>query len=409
MSDRQKYKDIAPRTQVNLTRAPAAVATAGLPAPAISPEFTAQSPTNTKPRAPSGRWAAPNNKDEKPSEGSGFHRFGGGGTTAGGASGGVVSLGAGGFALASMNQNNVTMANAILSQMITQPKRYEDFAALDIITNEDLLHADPADQRLNDMQLYRQQDGTYRSAESYARSGEDVQALINSGRAAPAVNLRGVRQDVINAIVQASERENVNLGFMFRLIKQESSFDPNADARTSSALGLGQFLDATWAGMQRDHAELRGRSRTDPYASALAVALFVKDNMEAAANEINDHNRNAARNNRPTIQHRFNTTDAYMCHFLGVGNIRDNGSGVGATYFLKELYENPNAIAANDPAFQAAARANRNVFYDRDGSARSYAEVYQFFSAKFGTEGWQQNSGPAMANNSPRGPAPAYM
>jgi hypothetical protein len=65
--------------------------------------------------------------------------------------------------------------------------------------------------------------------------------------------------------------------------------------------------------------------------------------------------------------------DLYLAHFLGAG---------GAAKFLKAHDANPNASAAS--ALPGAARANRWVFYNKDGSPRSFAEIRNRFAAKLG-------------------------
>ena len=66
-------------------------------------------------------------------------------------------------------------------------------------------------------------------------------------------------------------------------------------------------------------------------------------------------------------------TDLYMAHFLGAG---------GAVTFLGALAAAPATAAA--AILPAAAAANRAVFYHRDGSARTVAEVYDRFAVKLG-------------------------
>jgi hypothetical protein len=60
-----------------------------------------------------------------------------------------------------------------------------------------------------------------------------------------------------------------------------------------------------------------------------------------------------------------------MAHFLGPG---------GAAKFLGALAAAPGVAAAT--LLPAAAAANRSVFFERDGSPRSVAEVYRLFAAK---------------------------
>ena len=63
--------------------------------------------------------------------------------------------------------------------------------------------------------------------------------------------------------------------------------------------------------------------------------------------------------------------DLYLAHFLGVG---------GATKFLSVHDRAPGASAAS--LFPSAARANRSIFYDRSGNARSFSEIRDRFAAK---------------------------
>ena len=66
------------------------------------------------------------------------------------------------------------------------------------------------------------------------------------------------------------------------------------------------------------------------------------------------------------------STELYLAHFMGPG---------GAAKFLDAYRDNPNRNAAS--AFPTEARANKGVFFDKDGSPRSLKEVYAFFDKKF--------------------------
>jgi hypothetical protein len=105
-----------------------------------------------------------------------------------------------------------------------------------------------------------------------------------------------------------------------------------------------------------------------------------------------------ARDNQAHLETRLGrplqSVDLYMAHFLGAG---------GATRFLRAHDSNPNGTAA--ASFPDAARANRNVFYKRDGSARSFAEVRNFMAGKLGAGGQIPVSHARAA--APTAPAPA--
>ncbi len=75
------------------------------------------------------------------------------------------------------------------------------------------------------------------------------------------------------------------------------------------------------------------------------------------------------------IGRAMESVDLYLAHFLGAG---------GAAKFLAAHDANPDASAA--AALPSAARANRWVFYNKDGSPRSFAEIRERFAAKLGGE-----------------------
>lgn len=193
------------------------------------------------------------------------------------------------------------------------------------------------------------------------------------------------RDLVGSAIQRAAARTNVDFGYLFNQAKVESGLDPDARARTSSATGLFQFIDQTWLGTVKKHGAAHGLDwaanairgaggryavadpsmrqaildlRNDPDAASAMAAEFAKDNQ--ATLEAN-------------LDRRVESVDLYLAHFLGAA---------GASDFLRAHDAAPDAEAAS--LMPAAARANRNVFYDRDGAPRSFAEIRNRFAAKLG-------------------------
>lgn len=175
----------------------------------------------------------------------------------------------------------------------------------------------------------------------------------------PAVALK-VNVSVEQAIIQAAKKSGMDVGYLFAMAQQESSFDPNARASTSSAKGLYQFLDGTWTGMVKKYGAIYGIRDTNDDKfnagkNAMMGALFARDNEKAIASSIGGRKATA--------------TELYLAHFLGSG---------GANTFLRA---DPSASAAK--TLPAAAKANKNVFYDRaTGKERSIQEVYSFFEKK---------------------------
>ena len=68
-----------------------------------------------------------------------------------------------------------------------------------------------------------------------------------------------------------------------KTMSAESSGNPNARAKTSSATGLFQFIDKTWKGLMRRYPELglTADGRTDPRQQKLAMEKFTQENMSS--------------------------------------------------------------------------------------------------------------------------------
>ena len=64
--------------------------------------------------------------------------------------------------------------------------------------------------------------------------------------------------------------------------------------------------------------------------------------------------------------------ELYIAHFMGAG---------GAAKLIGRAEATPNAAAAD--AFPAAARANRSIFFGKDGRARNFAEVAKKLAGRF--------------------------
>jgi hypothetical protein len=188
------------------------------------------------------------------------------------------------------------------------------------------------------------------------------------------------------AIQQAATSTGVDFGYLLGQARIESGFNPNARARTSSATGLYQFIEQTWLSTVKQHGAKHGLGwaanaihqgangrfsvadpgmrraildmRRDPEAAASMAAEFASDNQDHLEGKLG----------RPV-----ESVDLYLAHFLGAG---------GAARFLSAHQANPNARA--DTLLPASARANRGVFYSKDGSPRSFAEIRDRFAAKLG-------------------------
>lgn len=169
------------------------------------------------------------------------------------------------------------------------------------------------------------------------------------------LSLRKENDDVPSIIREAAKVAGINPLLALTVAQMESSLNPNARARTSSAKGLFQFLDSTWEDMLKRHGNKygipEGTPPTDPVAASLLGGEYLK---------------NGSRISKRVLGKDPSAADFYIPHFLGPG---------GAERFYKGLKDNPSAIAAE--ALPAAARANPRVFNNQDGSPRTFSEVYR--------------------------------
>jgi hypothetical protein len=79
-------------------------------------------------------------------------------------------------------------------------------------------------------------------------------------------------------------------------------------------------------------------------------------------------------------------SELYMAHFFGPG---------GASKLIQKAGQDPTANAAN--LFPGAARANRSIFYDKQGHARSVAGVYGELTRRYQVARASPSPGMAVA------------
>jgi len=210
------------------------------------------------------------------------------------------------------------------------------------------------------------------------------------------------------ALQQASAKTGTDFSYLLKTAMRESSLNCDAKSNTSSACGLFQFTEQSWLGtMKQDGGDLglgkyadqisqdsNGRYvvtdpaarqeilalRNDPKVSALMAGAYTSDSQSRLESKLG---------------RSVTGGELYIAHFLGAG---------GASKLISNAQEAPNTPA--DELFPAAAAANRSIFYDRNGSPRSVAQVYNNLVAKHGNmpvgEGATQT---ASSGLKPRGAA----
>lgn len=193
------------------------------------------------------------------------------------------------------------------------------------------------------------------------------------------------RQDrVTSAIAQASARTGMDFGYLVGQAKIESSLNPTAKARTSSATGLYQFIDQSWLAVIDKHGGKYGLGwAADAVERGAGGRYTVSDpQLRQQILDLRKHPETAsvmaaehAADNKEYLEARLGrgaeSVDLYLAHFLGAG---------GAAKFLRAHDARPDASAAT--MFPAAAKANQSIFYDKSGQPRSFAEIRQNFAVK---------------------------
>lgn len=187
---------------------------------------------------------------------------------------------------------------------------------------------------------------------------------------------------VTAALKGAAEATGAGFDYLLRTAKRESSLNPTAQAPTSSARGLFQFIDQTWLQVLKEEGPKLGlgaaaadvsRSASGRYAvtdpGRRAELLAMRDDPQAAALLAGAFTRRNAAALTGSLGRAPTEGELYAAHFLGAQ---------GATQLVTLAATTPAASAAD--AFPAQAASNRSIFYDQ-GRPRSVSEVYAKLTA----------------------------
>jgi hypothetical protein len=193
------------------------------------------------------------------------------------------------------------------------------------------------------------------------------------------------RVRIAGAIKQAATGSGTSFEYLLATAKLESDFNPSAGATTSSAHGLFQFIDQTWLGTVKeagaqfgygDYADAITRSSDGYYSvsdpTARRAIMKLRDDpaaasaMAAVLTQSNSFKLTGMIGRRPT------DAELYMAHFMGVG---------GAAKLITNAEDSPQVPGAR--LFPNAASANRSIFFDREGRARSVSEVYWVLTQRY--------------------------
>jgi len=192
---------------------------------------------------------------------------------------------------------------------------------------------------------------------------------------------------VAGAIQQAARSTGTSFEYLLTTARIESNLNPQAQAATTSARGLYQFIDQTWLSTMKNAGPALGFGQYSgaivqgpdghydiPDPGMRAAIMKLRGNPQASAIMAGAFTRNNSAQLSAALGRTPTEGELYIAHFLGSD---------GAQKLIGAAIKNPKAIAAD--MFPAAAAANRSVFYNRFGRARGAGEVYAELTGRFAT------------------------
>src|SRR5690348_913322 len=186
----------------------------------------------------------------------------------------------------------------------------------------------------------------------------------------------------------ASRAAGLDFDSLMAQAKEESGFRVDAKSSGGAAGGLFPFINATWLGLvqrfgskygvgalaQQIATDQTGQATVaDPALRERILALRQDPSLSAALAA--EHARANKAELERALGRRAGNADLYLAHFLGAA---------GAAALLKAVAQNGDMVGA--ALLPAAAAANRSLFFDDAGRARSVAEIYRSFAQRIDSE-----------------------
>jgi hypothetical protein len=212
---------------------------------------------------------------------------------------------------------------------------------------------------------------------------------------------------VAGAIRQAASTTGASFNYLLATAQIESNFNPAAQAATSSAKGLYQFIDQTWLatmkaagrvlGFDRHAAAITrgedGRYEVQDPAARQAI-MNLRGDAKTSAVLAGVYAQSNAAQLKDAVGRAPTEGELYIAHFLGAD---------GAARLIDAATNRPTSRGAD--LFPAAAQANKPIFFDRAGNARTALGVYRELTGRYETA--RANIGAEVAATPLRGALPA--
>ncbi|MBV9557329.1 MAG: lytic transglycosylase domain-containing protein, partial [Pseudolabrys sp.] len=159
----------------------------------------------------------------------------------------------------------------------------------------------------------------------------------------------------------------------------------SAQASTSSAQGLYQFIDQTWLATKKRSGPSLGLGQFSaaivqgpdgrfdvPDAGSRAAIMKMRTNPKVSAMMAGAYASNNAAQLTDGLGRAPSEGELYIAHFLGSD---------GANRLIGAALSAPQTKAAT--LFPQAAGANRSIFFDRSGNARNVVDVYRVLTGRY--------------------------
>ena len=186
--------------------------------------------------------------------------------------------------------------------------------------------------------------------------------------------------DVLAALRAASSKTGLDFDYLLHTAMRESSLNTEAKSKTSSATGLFQFIDQTWLGLVKRYGDRYGLGA---YANSIqqgadgrfavesagtkSAILALRHDPELSALMAGEAAKQTKQSLECALGREVCGGELYAAHVFGAS---------GARHLIELKERNPDGRA--DIAFPQAAKANKQVFYNADGTAKSVGDIYDW-------------------------------
>jgi hypothetical protein len=198
-------------------------------------------------------------------------------------------------------------------------------------------------------------------------------------------SINGAASPIAGAIKAAARSTGTSFEYLLTTAQIESNLNPAAQAATSSAKGLYQFIDQTWLATMKQAGAALGLSQyanaivqtpdgsyAVPDTNARAAIMKLRSDPKVSATLAGVFTRSNAAKLAGSIGRTPSESELYIAHFLGPD---------GAAKLITTAASSPNTNAA--ALFPAAAAANRSIFYDRAGHPLGAGAVYSKLTGRY--------------------------